>query len=200
MSFNAPLTSIAKHLTEVDKYRYDEAWERSPAELVPEFYHQLPSFTLENATTGNLGPDGVILDFRQPADFAAKHLPGAVNIPLETLEPLNCSPFEDSKLLARQWRELEALFSQSICGASDAVANVRKGKHVLTLCYHGDTSRIANSVLRAKGVQSVSCRGGFQAVIDWLELATRLPDSPPLDHVKMPNDIQVEVIAEGVIV
>jgi cysteine synthase A len=192
--------TYCKHLTEVDKYRYDEAWERPPAAVVPEFYHQLPSTRHETTVAGQLEPDGVILDFRRPADFVANHLPGAVNIPLDSLEPLYGSPFEDSKLLARQWRELETLFSQSICGASDAVANVRKGKHVLTICYHGDTSRIANSILRAKGVQAVNCRGGFHAIIKWLESATTLRDSPPLETAKLPNEVQVEVVRRGLAV
>ena len=35
---------------------------------------------------------------------------------------------------------------------------------MLVLCYGGDTSRVATSVLRAKGVDAVSVGGGFQAL------------------------------------
>lgn len=170
----------------MDKYRYDEAWEREPSAAIPDFYHELPiSLAPEQDSARNqLGLDGVILDFRQPHDFAFAHLPGAVSIPLSTLTNSTPSPFTDSQVLAEQWTELENLFSQSICGASDEVANVRKGKHVLTICYDGDTSRVANSVLRAKGVQSESCKGGFRAARQWLEGSRKEPDSPPPEPVK----------------
>ena len=49
---------------------------------------------------------------------------------------------------------------------------ILRGKRVLTMCYDGDSARVANSVLRAKGVNSDSIRGGYGA------LATvRLPDA-----------------------
>lgn len=137
----------------------------------------------------------MILDFRQAQDFSASHLPGAVNIPLDSLRADTPSPFVDSDLLAAQWTELESLFSQSICSASDAVAEVRKGKHVLTICYDGDTSRVANSVLRAKGVLSNSCRGGFTAITTWLESVARKTDSPPLESVKVGAEMRLEAIA-----
>lgn len=36
--------------------------------------------------------------------------------------------------------------------------------HVLVLCYNGDTARVATSVLRAKGLEADSVRGGFHAL------------------------------------
>lgn len=39
-------------------------------------------------------------------------------------------------------------------------------KHLLIICYDGDSSRVATSVLRAKGYQADSVRGGFKALSD----------------------------------
>ena len=36
--------------------------------------------------------------------------------------------------------------------------------HVLVVCYDGDTARVATSVLRAKGLEADSVRGGFHAL------------------------------------
>lgn len=36
---------------------------------------------------------------------------------------------------------------------------------MLCLCYHGDTARVATSVLRAKGFEAESVRGGHAALL-----------------------------------
>lgn len=36
--------------------------------------------------------------------------------------------------------------------------------HVLVVCYDGDTARVATSVLRAKGLNADSVRGGYRAL------------------------------------
>lgn len=41
-----------------------------------------------------------------------------------------------------------------------------QGHHVLVICYNGDTARVATSVLRAKGIEADSLRGGYQALRD----------------------------------
>lgn len=38
------------------------------------------------------------------------------------------------------------------------------GKRILVLCYDGDSARVATSVLRAKGYEADSIRGGFKAL------------------------------------
>ena len=37
---------------------------------------------------------------------------------------------------------------------------------MLVICYNGDTARVATSVLRAKGIEADSLRGGYQALRD----------------------------------
>lgn len=143
-----------QRLTKVDLYRYDERWEKDPTE-VPEAFHKHLSHS-QPASSGC-----VVLDFRQSEDFATGHIPHAVNYPIRSLRSSRGpSPFADPKVLEEQWSELEALFSQ------EEHLSKLKSRQVLALCYGGDTSRVATSVLRAKGVEAVSVRGGFQALLD----------------------------------
>lgn len=120
-------------------------------------------------------PNSQILDFRRASDFDAFHLPNSVNIPLETLRDgaARGSPFADPvgdvSMLQEVWTELETLFTVRPKDggrnpSAEALMAILRGKKVLTLCYDGDTARVANSVLRAKGVESESVRGGVAAL------------------------------------
>lgn len=134
-----PITN--EHLTKVDKYRYDEAWELSPTTVLP------------------LVRDALVLDFRQLADFRDFHFPNALHIPLENVNSSSSSPFFAPELLSKQWTELETLFSQSFLQSQFG------GRKLLCLCYNGDTARVATSVLRAKGFEADSVKGGFSALV-----------------------------------
>lgn len=93
-------------------------------------------------------------------DFSAWNLPGSVNVPLHTLHAHSPKPFFDPLVLEAQWAELEAIFRDEL-----SLSQLRE-KHVLVICYNGDTARVATSVLRAKGIESDSLRGGYQALRD----------------------------------
>lgn len=93
-----------------------------------------------------------MIDLRQPADFQSWHLPGSANYPLVSLRPHTASPFSDAGVLEAQWVELERIFHDV------------SGGHVLVVCYDGDTARVATSVLRAKGLEADSVRGGHRAL------------------------------------
>ncbi|KJZ78664.1 hypothetical protein HIM_02055 [Hirsutella minnesotensis 3608] len=174
-------------LRNVDLYRYDDAWEHEATEamstfftfMTPEDHHSMLPLAnncvdeLKKALTAK--PNTQVLDFRCASDFAAFHLPNSVNIPLEALKngPSSGSPFSDPvgdcTLLEEVWTELEDLFSvKDKSGArnpsAEALMAILQDKRVLTLCYDGDSARVANSVLRAKGVDSQSIRGGFAAL------------------------------------
>lgn len=125
-----------------------------------------------------LRPGRCVIDLRQAKDFNDWHLPNAVNIPLKTLDAQTPSPFKEPSVLESQWSELEALFRQS--GNMAALANTR----VMVVCYIGDTSRVATSVLRAKGVEADNVRGGWKALINtglvhryYDDVMTAAPDS-----------------------
>ncbi|CAK1358241.1 uncharacterized protein RHO25_007692 [Cercospora beticola] len=138
-----PITN--EHLTKVDLYRYDEAWELPPTTAL---------------ITPLSNPSTLIIDFRRQSDYLTFHLPTppSLNIPLRTLSPTSPSPFFTPDLLSTQWRELESLFSESY------LQSQFQNRKILCLCYDGDTARVATSVLRAKGFEAESVKGGHRAL------------------------------------
>ncbi|OTB02575.1 hypothetical protein M426DRAFT_74518 [Hypoxylon sp. CI-4A] len=160
-------------LTKVDLYRYDEAWEKDAAIALPQFLAVKTTVAPNGPFTG-LGlqaaeekglngtialQDGVsIIDLRQPADFGHFSLPGSINLPFAS--PSDPSPFSDPAVLEALWSRLEKHF-----GDPNAVlVPFLKNKRILLLCYDGDSSRVATSVLRAKGYEADSIRGGFRTL------------------------------------
>jgi rhodanese-related sulfurtransferase len=106
-----------------------------------------------------------LLDLRTAEDFATFNLSASTSISLQTLSPQTKNPFRDATTLEKQWTELNAIFA-----ADSARLSELHGKHVYVLCYDGDTSRVATSILRARGVEASSLRGGLH------ELQKRLPE------------------------
>ncbi|KAF9888878.1 hypothetical protein FE257_008248 [Aspergillus nanangensis] len=153
-----------EQLTKVDLHRYDESWERSPVVLFTHFYETLSSAAMPQSLLNSLSlrPQCCVLDLRTAVDFSTWHLPGSVNLPLQTLDSHTPKPFSDPTVLEAQWRELEALFTDPGVVAPLHVHH----PHVLVICYNGDTARVATSVLRAKGVEADSLRGGYKALHD----------------------------------
>ncbi|OJJ33221.1 hypothetical protein ASPWEDRAFT_43297 [Aspergillus wentii DTO 134E9] len=149
-----------ERLTKVDLHRYDESWERSPVVLFTHFYEppKLLSQSLLNDIV--LRPQCCVLDLRTATDFATWHLPQSVNIPLHSVDSHTPKPFSDPSVLEAQWLELESIF------AKDNAISQLQNHHVLVICYNGDTARVATSVLRAKGIEADSLRGGYQALRD----------------------------------
>jgi len=105
-----------------------------------------------------LNPQHRVLDLRKPDDFRAWHLPESINLPLSSVGPHTASPFSDPAVLEAQWVELEKIFRDG------RLVSHLGSHHVLVLCYNGDTARVATSVLRAKGLEADSVRGGFHAL------------------------------------
>lgn len=125
-----------------------------------------------------LKPQTLLIDLRTTADFALWHLPDAVNLPLLSLSSATPSPFSDASTLERQWRELETLFQhQALEGGSIPTPSL-SSKRVFLICYDGDTVRVAASVLRAKGIEANSVRGGFQVLARlWPDLCAGEPNA-----------------------
>ncbi|KAF5608114.1 cysteine synthase A [Fusarium subglutinans] len=160
-------------LLKVDLYRYDEKWERSASEALDAFFdvdrEALLDLVLADPNIGSVNTielqcilrpkqDTTIIDLRQADDFSMFHLPGAVNIPFaQSSAP---SPFSDAKLLESLWKNLEGAFKAP--GAE--LQSLLSGRRVLLTCYDGDSARVATSILRAKGYEADSIRGGFQAL------------------------------------
>lgn len=148
-------------MLEVDVYRYDEAWERDAADALSAF------FGLSKAVSGDVllasstacpKSETTIIDLRQAADFGEFHVPGSTNVPFVMAD--QPSPFSDPSVLKALWTRLEDTFKTP----NQDIQSLIQGKRVLLLCYDGDSSRVANSVLRAKGYETESIRGGFSVL------------------------------------
>ncbi|EWZ00625.1 cysteine synthase A [Fusarium oxysporum NRRL 32931] len=171
-------------LLEVDLYRYDEKWERSASEALGAFFDvdrgALLDMVLADPKTGSVNTvdlqsilrskqDTTIIDLRQPDDFSMFHLPGAVNMPF--VQDGTPSPFSDAKLLESLWKNLDGAFKAP--GAE--VQSLLSERRILLTCYDGDSARVATSVLRAKGYEADSIRGGFQALNKMRQSSNQTP-------------------------
>lgn len=164
--FQAPLLTGPKELTKVDKYRYDEAWERQCFDILQDCFEVPNMFNLLQSIRSSINPslqdilipksDVSIIDLRQATDFQAYQVPGSRNLPIAL--PSSPSPFADTKVMTTVWTQLEEMFSAP---KNADLLPVLQDKRVVVICYDGDTSRVATSVLRAKGFAADSIRGGF---------------------------------------
>lgn len=92
------------------------------------------SAVFDNLTDGNAANDPFIIDYRAAADFASGHITGAVNMPLSDLM---------SKV---------------------ADGTVPQDKTILNVCYTGQTSSAATSVLNLLGYEAQSLLFGMCSV------------------------------------
>ncbi|KAF4960962.1 hypothetical protein FGADI_612 [Fusarium gaditjirri] len=171
-------------LLKVDLYRYDEKWERSASEALDAFFDvdrgALLDMVLTDPKIGSVNTVDLqsilrpkqgttIVDLRQSDDFSMFHLPGAVNMPF--VQDGTPSPFTDAKLLESLWKNLEGAFKVP----GEELQSLLNGRRVLLTCYDGDSARVATSVLRAKGYEADSIRGGFQALNKMRQSSNQTP-------------------------
>ncbi|QGI64907.1 hypothetical protein CEK26_008859 [Fusarium fujikuroi] len=194
-----------ERLRNVDLYRYDDAWELDSLIALSNYFTIHPLGThdtvlsladqIDKALTPSANTQ--ILDFRCSSDYDAFHLPNSVNMPLDALRNglSSGSPFanpaDDCAMLEELWLELESLFNvKDKAGNRNASAaalmSILRGKRVLTLCYDGDSSRVANSVLRAKGVEAECIRGGYSALAK-----LQMPCNDTCEVVSVPVSVEV---------
>lgn len=148
---------INENLLGVDTYRYDEAWEVEHEKVCDMLFSSSPAQVFTE--THGVASGNVILDLRTAEAFANHHLPGSISRPLGSLDSATPSPFSDPTVMERQWRELESVFDPTTLGL------LKQAGNVWLVCYGGDTSRVATSVLRAKGVMANSLKGGMCALM-----------------------------------
>ena len=134
----------------------------------------------------------MILDLRTIEDFRSWSLLGAKNIPLKTLNSSTISPFKDAETLEKQWLELASIFSPEI---QDSVLPELIDRVVLVLCYDGDTSRVATSILQAQKVDACSLGGGIRGLFSYWETHK---DQSGLTEDKQPSSpLHSTVLAES---
>lgn len=175
---------INNNLLDVDTYRYDEAWEVEDKSFCDTLYSSSPGEAITADNT--LAPENMVLDLRTQNDFAHHHLPGAISRPLSSLGSSTPSPFSDPTVMESQWKELESVFDLMTIGL------LKQSGCVWLVCYGGDTSRVATSVLRAKGVTANSLKGGVSALKSaargFTESRTGSVDSGIELHGAVPNE------------
>lgn len=103
-----------------------------------------------------------LLDLRSSEDFHAAHFCDAVNTPLRSLTAATPSPFNDVEVLKTQWRELK----DEVGGHGTFPNTISKSGPVVVVCYHGETARLACSLMRAQGIETYSIKGGMSVVLD----------------------------------
>ncbi|KAI8200961.1 Cysteine synthase B [Colletotrichum sp. SAR 10_65] len=152
-----------ENLQKVDLHRYDEAWEKEPAEafmhipesVIPnELSKKLPStpryVDTSSASLIPRSPNTVIVDLRRQEDYQTHHIPGSENVPV--VESKDWEPFSDAKVLETLWLKLEAIFEAT--SEIGKKMEQHRSKPILLLCYNGNNARVAASVLRAKGFEA----------------------------------------------
>lgn len=115
-------------------------------------------FTLNGFKSSNLS---VLLDLRSSEDFSLVHISGATSTPLSSLNSVTVSPFDDVEILDMQWRDLKRKLSgHEFFRGLDLASGP-----VIVVCYHGETARLACSMMRAQNIEAYSIKGGMSAVI-----------------------------------
>lgn len=143
------------------------------------------------------------------------NLPSAVNIPLDSLTASTPNPFSSPSALEKQWRELEALIERNREMASERERTgdtdgdvpaeqallaplTLHGRKVILLCYNGDTSRVATSVLRAREIEACSVQGGLRAILrDWPQIIDAKREDERHNDLGLPNLSLVSVSRQG---
>ncbi|KAF7518237.1 hypothetical protein G7054_g13531 [Neopestalotiopsis clavispora] len=160
-------------LSNVDLFRYDEAWEREALPVLDDFYQldktiakDVLLLVSKKCHQDRHGweelvpprPDTVVIDLRQPEDYKLFSLPGSINVP--TVKAGCDRPFSDPSTLVSLWRDL---MSKVHSDTSEMNMGIQ-GKRSLFICYNGDAARVATSVCRANGHSADSLRGGTEAL------------------------------------
>lgn len=164
-SFFPPIHNM--HLVEVDHYNNYDDLEHDIGSVVSEFYDGTVSAD-QPFEKLRLRQGYTVLDVRPRTEFAVSHLPGSVNIPIASLSIDSASPWENSHVMAAQWRELESIFGGGSLDTVSPIAQILlQNRKVLLVCKNGDTARIAASILGAKGAATENLKGGMQALESW---------------------------------
>lgn len=182
----------------MDLYRYDDRWEKEPAEALSLFFAQdeaLASALVPITSKVKPQPQTSIIDLRQPLDFQDFHLPGSVNLPF--VHEDTPTPFSDPHILESLWKRLEETFRAP--GAE--LLDLLEGRRVLLVCYDGDSARVATSVLRAKGHEADSIKGGFRALRRLREksdggchVKSEAPGEPIAAHMPSPIPVAAQAV------
>ncbi|KAL7628064.1 hypothetical protein AAE478_002260 [Parahypoxylon ruwenzoriense] len=163
-------------LMNCDQDTYDERWEIHPEEatrLIAAAYHpHLQPISVTTYRDKDEGPRKstptnstrereslTVIDLRAPEDYTNSHAPQSISLPLRGNRPGIKDFFANAQMIQVFWTRLRQLFDEN----SEILP---RSSPVLILCYDGEVSRLATSILRARGVEAHSVFGGYEALAD----------------------------------
>jgi len=122
-------------------------------------------------------PSLAVVDIRPAGSFTELHINGACNIPLSDTEH---DLFGSPDAVEKRWRELKGSMESGVWPLlhqhhHQTEPTIMAGKRaattasVLVVCTDGDSSRMACSMLRGRGVKAYCVNGGFSALVDHVE-------------------------------
>ena len=122
-----------------------------------------------------------ILDLRQLRDFETEHILQSLCSPLTGLTENIHDVFGQAETLHMLWKDLKAKFDDRERIATE------KDMPTIVLCYYGDASQVATSILRAKGITAFSVDGGFHALRDLSLARGRNSSDIAINDVALPD-------------
>lgn len=152
-----------------DQDKYSESWVLTPSQVGQMFagdsQHKCRlracnrhSCQTRLSCSKNWTSTSRILDLRQHHDFAVAHIRRSLSSPLKDLTPSVTDIFGNPDVLHMLWKRLKNKFD------NDGEMLGSKKLPLIILCYDGDASQVATSLLRAKGFTTFSVSGGFPAL------------------------------------
>jgi glyoxylase-like metal-dependent hydrolase (beta-lactamase superfamily II)/rhodanese-related sulfurtransferase len=138
--------------------------ESRDSDITPlELKHSLEKRNRKDDVSNDGGDNVLLLDVRTPEEYSEWHIEGSINIPLQELS------------------------------SKQAIERISKDKEIVTICSHGNRSKVAKFIFQRYGYRVKSLEGGMSA---W---TTAFEDSSPFD-LKEGEDValvQVRRIGKG---
>ncbi|KAF2257922.1 tryptophan synthase beta subunit-like PLP-dependent enzyme [Lojkania enalia] len=153
-------------LLQCDQDKYDERWELTPEGtlLAQKLGASDPLRVCRRRCGKNLAcsaasqrSHSLVLDLRQVGDFRKEHIRFSISSPLKDLGPQTGDIYSDPEAVFLFWSALKS----KIEAEKERLGSSRT---ILVLCYEGETSRLATSMLRGRGYEAFSVHGGFRAL------------------------------------
>ncbi|KAI0385676.1 tryptophan synthase beta subunit-like PLP-dependent enzyme [Hypomontagnella monticulosa] len=138
------------HLLNIDTHPYNHTWELEPTAAIDLLHCRVKS-TVDGKHLSKVE----VIDLRAPNDFRSGTLPGAKNVPFDSVRADTPSPFDDVGVLESQWGEMKSRLGRYL--ESGLISD---GSQVISICYSGESARMLTSILRAQGVEAYSVKGG----------------------------------------
>lgn len=108
-----------------------------------------------------------VIDLRSADDFHNHHITSAYSCPAPHLTVDTKTPFDfgDPNALVNQWKDLNTMLENSELFSKFFGAD----GPALILCYNGETSRLLTAMVRGRGVEAYSFRGGVSGLMEYLD-------------------------------